>query len=107
MRSALIAAFLLVASSAAGQNVWQMNAGIQSQYNSAFNQAFPPRYYYGGGYGYGGYGVRNYRIGSPAWFDRQREISALEDQAWELQRINRNLQWMQMDQQFQPLRRRR
>lgn len=100
MRSALIAAFLLVASSAAGQNVWQMNAGIQNQYNSAFNQAFPPRYYYGGGYGYGGYGVRNYRIGSPAWFDRQREISALEDQAWELQRINRNLQWMQMDQQF-------
>ena len=49
----------------------------------------------------------SYRIGSPAWFDRQREISALEDQAWELQRINRNLQWMQMDQQFQPLRRRR
>lgn len=100
MKAALIAAFLLVASSAAGQNVWQMNAGIQSQYNSAFDRAWAPRYYYGGGYGYGGYGAGSYRIGSPAWFDRQREISALEDQTWELQRINRNLQWMQMDQQF-------
>lgn len=100
MKSALIAAFFLVASSAAGQNVWQMNARIQSQYNSAFDRAWAPRYYYGGGYGHGGYDAGSYRVGSPAWFDRQREISVLEDQAWELQRINRSLRQIQMEQQF-------
>ena len=45
MRSALIAALILTASSASAQNIWQMNAAYQGQINQAQQSAAMPYYY--------------------------------------------------------------
>ena len=47
MRPLIFASLVLIASTASAQNMFQMNAAYQNQFNNAYRSASP---YYGGGY---------------------------------------------------------
>lgn len=92
MRSLLAVAVVLFASSASAQNMWQMNAAYQNQFNSAYQSAAMPYYYRGYGYGYGSYSP----IYSPS-LQRQALLYEQQDQTRQLRRMNWTLQLMEWD----------
>lgn len=93
MRPLLFSALVLIASTASAQNMHQMNAAYQNQFNNAFQSAWTP--YYAPRY-YGGY--RPY-YGSPYGSSFQQRAMALEaeNQTRQLRRMNRTLQFMEWD----------
>lgn len=94
MRLFLAAAVaILVAPSAHAQNIFQMNAAVQQQYNNAYQSAWPvyaPTYY-----------ARPYRPlyrgGYLDDFDRRQIAIESQQQTLEMRRMNRTLQFMEWD----------
>lgn len=91
MRTLIIAALLLTASTASAQSMWQMNAAIQNQYNNAY-----PAY----GYGYRSF----YRpvYAAPRYYGndmlyRQQMIGEQQRQTRALRSIDNTLQNMELD----------
>lgn len=97
MRSAILAAVLLTASSASAQTVWQMNAAYQNQFNQAQQSAAPyycaPAYrpYYAPRYvaPISRYS-RDYDYGVSRW-------STEQDQLREMRKANFTLRMMEWD----------
>lgn len=99
MRHLILTALLLTASSASAQNMWQMNAAIQNQYNNAY-----PSYGYGYGYGYRPmYAAPRYA--APRYYGndmlyRQQMIFEQQRQTRALRSIDNTLQNMELDMMF-------
>ena len=99
MRHLILTALLLTASSASAQNMWQMNAAIQNQYNNAY-----PSYGYGYGYGYRPmYAAPRYA--APRYYGndmlyRQQMLGEQQRQTRALRSINNTLQNMELDMMF-------
>lgn len=103
MRSLLTIAILLIASSASAQNMWQMNAAIQNQYNQAYQSTWPA---YGYAPAYRPYVAPRYvapRYVAPISrysddFDYGiSRWSAEQDQLREMRKMNRTLRTMEWD----------
>lgn len=96
MRTLILAALLLAASTASAQNIWQMNAAIQNQYNNAY-----PAY----GYGYGYRPFYRPVYAAPRYYGndmlyRQQMIFEQQRQTRALRSIDNTLQNMELDMMF-------